>query len=87
MTIQIEEVRVTVRPDGRMDTHSASIYLGISEKTLAMMRCQGTGPRFIKRGRIFYFKEDVDAWLQQAARVRSTAEARSDKKVEGVGSD
>jgi hypothetical protein len=40
------------------------------------MRCQGTGPRFIKRGRVFYYQEDLDAWLAQAERVTSTAQAR-----------
>jgi hypothetical protein len=41
---------------------------------MAMMRCEGTGPEFIKRGRVFYFKDDVDAWLAEA-RYTSTAEA------------
>ncbi len=61
MTQKIQLVDVMVLPDGRMDTRSASGYLGLSEKTLAMMRCQGTGPSFIKRGRVFYYKEDLDA--------------------------
>jgi hypothetical protein len=61
-------------PDGRMDTHNASLYTGLSEKTLAMKRCDGSGPRFIKRGRVFYFKNDVDAWLQ-VANFTSTAQA------------
>jgi hypothetical protein len=55
---------------------SAAGYLGLSEKTLAMMRCQGTGPHFIKRGRIFYYQEDLDNWLGQAKRVTSTAQAK-----------
>jgi len=70
------EVEIFVLPDGRMDTRSTAGYTGLKEKTLAMMRCKGTGPRFIKRGKVFYYKEDVDAWLGQAKRVTSTAQAK-----------
>ena len=76
MTKYVKQVEILVLPDGRMDTKSASGYLGLSEKTLAMMRCHGTGPRFIKRGRVFYYQEDLDAWLGQAKRVTSTAQAK-----------
>jgi hypothetical protein len=61
-------------PDGRMDTRNTSIYTGLAEKTLAMKRCDGTGPRFVKRGRIFYFKADVDAWIKEA-NFSTTAQA------------
>lgn len=67
-------VEVVVLPDGRMDTKNSATYLGFSVKTLAMMRCQGTGPKFIKRGRVFYYREDLDDWLK-AGRVTSTAQA------------
>lgn len=66
---------VTMYPDGRLDTRNAALYTGLSEKTLAMMRCNGTGPKFIKRGRIFYFRDDVDAWLNAKGRLTSTAQA------------
>lgn len=69
-------------PDGRMDTESAALYLGRSPKTLAVMRCLGTGPSYIKRGRIFYFKEDLDAWLNEGGRIKSTAQ--SAKKLRKV---
>ncbi len=62
-------------PDGRMDAKNTAYYAGFSPKTLAMMRCSGTGPHFIKRGRIFYFKDDVDEWLR-SARYISTAQAK-----------
>ncbi len=55
---------VNALPDGRMDTKNAARYVGLSEKTLAMQRCTGTGPRFVKRGRVFYYKTDLDEWLQ-----------------------
>jgi hypothetical protein len=76
MTERVRQVEIVVFPDGRLDTKNASAYLGLSEKTLAMMRCHGTGPRFIKRGRIFYYQEDLDAWLAQAKRVTSTAQVK-----------
>lgn len=66
-------IEVVTFPDGRMDVPNASSYLGLGEKTLAMMRCQGTGPKYIKRGRIFYFKEDLDEWLLSNGKLSSTA--------------
>lgn len=66
---------ITLYPDGRMNTRNAALYTGLSEKTLAMMRCSGNGPKFIKRGRVFYFREDVDAWLNAQGRLTSTAQS------------
>ena len=72
----IEMVSVKIYPDGRMNTKNAALYLGLEEKTLAMKRSDGTGPSFIKRGRIFYFKEDLDAWINEAKKAKSTAQLR-----------
>ena len=68
-----KSVEVSIFPDGRMNVPNASEYLGLSQKTLAMMRCQGKGPQFIKRGRIFYFKEDLDDWILRDGKRSSTA--------------
>jgi hypothetical protein len=68
-----KSIEVLVFPDGRMDVPNASDYLGLAQKTLAMMRCQGTGPKFIKRGRIFYFKDDLDEWILKEGKLSSTA--------------
>lgn len=73
----VETVSVKMYPDGRMDTRNAALYLGLEEKTLAMKRSDGTGPSFIKRGRIFYFKEDLDAWINECKRAKSTAQLRT----------
>ena len=67
-------VEVLMLPDGRMDAKNSAAYLGFSVKTLAMMRCAGKGPRFVKRGRIFYYKEDLDEWLT-AGRAATTAQS------------
>jgi uncharacterized protein YqkB len=72
----VETVSVKMYPDGRMDTRNAALYLGLEEKTLAMKRSDGTGPIFIKRGRIFYFKDDLDAWINEAKKACSTAQLR-----------
>lgn len=72
---KVESVEIIMFPDGRLDTKNAALYLGLKEKTLAMMRGSGTGPKFIKRGRVFYFKEDLDSWLNAEGRLTSTAQA------------
>jgi hypothetical protein len=66
---------VLVLPDGRMDRRNAAAYLGCAPKTLAQYASKGTGPKFIKRGRVWYFKTDLDCWLG-GERVSSTAQAR-----------
>ena len=64
-------------PDGRLTAVDASAYTGVSTKSLAVMRCNGTGPAFTKLGkRIFYAKADLDGWIQ-SRRVTSTAEFRA----------
>jgi hypothetical protein len=57
-------VDVMILPDGRMNRKNAARYLGLSVKTLAMHASRGTGPRFIKRGRVFYFRDELDGWLR-----------------------
>lgn len=74
MTTLIHHEAVSMLPDGRMDTTNAARYLGCSPKTLAHMRCSGKGPPFLKPGRIWYFRADVDAWLGSHGRRRSTAQ-------------
>ena len=66
---------VLILPDGRMDRKNAAIYLGNAPKTLAQYASKGIGPRFIKRGRVWYFKDDLDAWIA-GGKASSTAAAR-----------
>ncbi len=84
--IESETVTVRLYPDGRLDCTSAAAYLGLNEKTLANYRCKGIGPKFVKRGRVFYFKKDLDDWLN-AGRAQSTAQARfqTDSANDGAG--
>lgn len=73
---EIGTAEVVTFPDGRMDTRNTASYSGLAEKTLAMKRCDGTGPKFVKRGRVFYFRDDVDAWMNANGRMTSTAQAK-----------
>jgi hypothetical protein len=57
-----------------MDRKNAALYLGLAEKTLAMHACRGSGPPYVKRGRVFYYREDLDKWLREG-RVVSSAQA------------
>ncbi|MBS3934783.1 MAG: hypothetical protein KGZ43_01305, partial [Sulfuritalea sp.] len=36
----------------------------------------GNGPKFVKRGRIFYFTADIDEWMNAQGRLTSTAQAK-----------
>jgi hypothetical protein len=74
--IEINAIKVVTYPDGRMDACNTSKYIGLSDKTLAMMRCKGNGPKFIKRGRVFYFQTDVDDWMNANGRLSSTAQSK-----------
>jgi hypothetical protein len=62
---RLDEVRVRVLPDGRMDRENAARYLGHQPKTLAMWSLHGKGPRSEKvGGRVFYFLEDLDEFIR-----------------------
>lgn len=68
-------------PDGRMDARNAALYLGLAEKTLAMMRSKGIGPQFIKpTGRVFYYQADLDKWLVEGGKAVSTAQSRFNRE-------
>ncbi len=77
----LKTIAIKMYPDERLDTENASLYLGFEPKTLAMMRSNGKGPKFIKRGRVFYFKKDLDDWLNACGRFTSTAQAQQHQEV------
>lgn len=83
--MEIEEIKIRIYPDGRMDTKNAALYTSFSESYLARMRVEGTGPVYIKRNnRIFYKRDVLDAWLNECSDVRSSAEARVKKAMRRV---
>ena len=82
----MDTIHITMFPDGRMDRPNAARYTGFSVKTLAMHASTGTGPRFQKvGGRVFYRREDLDAWLNSFPVVNSTSQARATIHSEGRG--
>lgn len=56
--------KIEYLPDGRMDTKNAAAYLGRRPKTLAQWRSANVGPRYGKKGRVYYYKRDLDGWLR-----------------------
>ena len=63
--VGVEQIRVRVLPDGRMDRPNAAAYIGHSPKTLANWHSQGIGPECILvGGRAFYFKDRLDNFIQ-----------------------
>lgn len=63
-----ERDSVEILPDGRMDTTNTAQYIGRKQQTLAQWRSEGKGPDYVKCGRIYYFKDDVDKWLRNGKR-------------------
>jgi hypothetical protein len=43
MDLEIQRLKVVIFPDGRLDTDNSARFLGLSAKTLAMMRRRGPG--------------------------------------------
>lgn len=63
--MDIEQVRVTVLPDGRVDRKNAARALNREPKTLAEWKRLGIGPRgFLVGGRVFYWWADVQAFAR-----------------------
>ena len=62
----IEQVRVSVLADGRMDRRNAAKYLGYTEKTLAMWEYkEPTKLKSVKiGGKRWYYKDTLDAFIQ-----------------------
>ncbi|WP_116745455.1 helix-turn-helix domain-containing protein [Janthinobacterium sp. 78] len=73
--MSISSPSITVLADGRMSRKDAALYLGLAAKTLAMYATKGSGPSFVKGGRIWYRQDDLDAWLSDL-KAKSTAQAR-----------
>jgi len=67
-SVEMERPRVRILPDGRMTRADAATYLGYAEKTLAIWSGQSRGPKGTKvGGRCFYYKDDLDAFIQGKA--------------------
>ena len=65
--MNIQQPRVYIHPDGRLDRKNAAIYVGCSGKTLADWATKGLGPPYLfVGGRVFYFQQDLDTWIRRA---------------------
>ena len=65
----IEQVKIRVMPDGRVNRRDAAAYLDRNPKTLADWARLGTGPRPRKvGGRVFYYLRDLEAFRDTGAR-------------------
>lgn len=51
-------------PDGRMNEAAAATYLGVSTNTLRTWRSRGRGPSFVKLGRVWYYRDDLEIFIQ-----------------------
>jgi hypothetical protein len=54
--------------DRLLNTTEAAHYLRLARGTLENYRIAGVGPQFIqrtRRGRVFYDRADLDAWLDR----------------------
>lgn len=63
----------------RLRPAEAAEYAGLSASTLAKHRCRGTGPAFIKAGRVVLYEVlDIDNWLSGRRRLSTsdTGDAR-----------
>lgn len=64
----MEEVRVLILPDGRLDRSNTARFLGLSPKTLSEWQRLGKGPASRKvGGRRFYQLEDLKAFVAEKA--------------------
>ncbi len=60
---------------GHFDVDAAARYIGVSKSFLNKARLSGSGPAFLKLGRLVVYRQaDIDAWLDSRRR-HSTSEA------------
>jgi hypothetical protein len=60
-----------------LNTAQAAHYIGLTERTLEIMRKEGRGPTFRRHGRfVRYHIDDLDTWSSQSCPGRAPSEAR-----------
>lgn len=58
--VNVEQLKIRVTPDGRVDRPGAALVMGRAPKTLAQWKSKGIGPRSINvGGRVFYDWQEV----------------------------
>ena len=83
-----ENVKSGILPDGRMNRANAARYLGVKPQTLSKWAMHGKGPRFARvGGRIFYFLDDLDAFIQEGLRAPEARQITAEKCEEAMPPD
>jgi predicted DNA-binding transcriptional regulator AlpA len=59
-----------------LTVNEAADFLRLKASTLAKMRCDGDGPKYLRRGRVLYPLAELEAWIAGRL-VASTAEAET----------
>lgn len=61
---------MTAHTEQRLRAVQVAAYLGVGRSTLAKWRMRHIGPKFHRCGErlVYYFKYDVDAWLDECDR-------------------
>lgn len=74
MTIAVTEAQGIARVTRKfLRTDAAAEYLGLPAQTLADMRSDGRGPRYLKHRRIvWYLVSDLDLWTLSHGRMVDT---------------
>ena len=80
--MKLSIVTKTTKPvnDISMTPAQVAKYTGLSIRTLANKRSNGSGPPFCKLGKILYWKSDVDRWVD-AHRAQSCTQARAQQAI------
>lgn len=59
---------------GPIDTTEAARLTGLSKSTLEKMRVTGTGPRYLKLGKIVRYRpDDLEQWLEDRLILSTSA--------------
>jgi predicted DNA-binding transcriptional regulator AlpA len=59
--------------NGLMDTAEAARRCGLAKQTLAVLRVEGGGPRYVKLGRrVAYDPADIAAWIEANKRSNTS---------------
>jgi len=68
-----------VPPRDLLTPREAADFAGYSESTLARLRLEGSGPRFLKPSprKVFYRRSDIELWLSQSERQVSGKKAEA----------
>jgi predicted DNA-binding transcriptional regulator AlpA len=66
---------------GLLKQREAAQALSLSPRSMERMRCEGTGPKYVRlsRGRIAYREEDLREWIARRV-VNSTSQPLPEQK-------